>query len=431
MYEQQQHARIDVRKRMERKDSTKEERLETVDLSGMSLEALPISPSLNLGTICNLDLSNNNIQSIPESLIARLLNMVVFDVHSNQLKSLPNSIGCLSKLKVLNVSGNHIEFLPKTIENCRSLEEVNANFNQLRKLPDTIGFELTNLKKLHVNSNKLVFLPSSTSHLTALLILDARLNCLRLLPDDLENLTNLQVLNVSQNFQYLETLPYSIGLLINLVELDVSYNKIKSLPDSMGCLRNLQKLSVEGNPLSSPPMEVVEQGLHAVREYLSENMNKAEHKSTAQKKKSWVGKLVRYGTFNGNNNNNNNNRKLHEDRQGFSIHEYRSIDGLASPRKNVVFKGNHPNLGLGRFVSQAANEYFFCAERNGMLKSPKMIMVRWNRPSSGWYKLNTSGFALGNLGMGSGGGLIHDSNGMRVKGFTKNIGHATSVDEEL
>ena len=62
MYEQQQQTRIDVRKRMERKGSIKEERLEIVDLSGMSLEALPISPSLNLGTICNLDLSNNNIQ---------------------------------------------------------------------------------------------------------------------------------------------------------------------------------------------------------------------------------------------------------------------------------------------------------------------------------------------------------------------------------
>lgn len=47
---------------MERKGSIKEERLEIVDLSGMSLEALPINPSLNLGTICNLDLSNNNIQ---------------------------------------------------------------------------------------------------------------------------------------------------------------------------------------------------------------------------------------------------------------------------------------------------------------------------------------------------------------------------------
>jgi Leucine-rich repeat (LRR) protein len=58
-------------------------------------------------------------KNIAESLIARLLNLVVLDMHSNQLKSLPNSIGCLSKLKVLNVSGNLIESLPKTIENCR------------------------------------------------------------------------------------------------------------------------------------------------------------------------------------------------------------------------------------------------------------------------------------------------------------------------
>jgi Leucine-rich repeat (LRR) protein len=59
------------------------------------------------------------LQSIPESIIARLLNVVVLDVHSNQLASLPNSIGCLSKLKVLNVAGNLLHSLPATIEECR------------------------------------------------------------------------------------------------------------------------------------------------------------------------------------------------------------------------------------------------------------------------------------------------------------------------
>lgn len=201
------------------------------------------------------------------------------------------------------------------------------------KLPDTIGFELTNLKKLSVNSNKLVFLPSSTSHLTSLRVLDARLNCLRSLPEDLENLINLEALNVSQNFQYLDSLPYSIGLLINLVELDVSYNKITTLPDSMGCLKKLQKLSVDGNPLTSPPTEVVEQGMHAVREYLSEKMN-AGHRSPQKKKSSWVGKLVKYGTFNG-----INTRHPHraEERDGFIMPEYRSIDSLASPRYMGMF----------------------------------------------------------------------------------------------
>ncbi|XP_028088976.1 plant intracellular Ras-group-related LRR protein 6-like isoform X1 [Camellia sinensis] len=308
-----------------------EDRLDIVDLSGMDLDSLP-NPSLNIGTICKLDISNNNLQSIPESLTARLLNLIVLDVHSNQLKSLPNSIGCLSKLKVLNVSGNLLESLPKTIENCRSLEDLNANFNKLAKLPDTIGFELVNLKKLSVNSNKLMFLPRSISYLTNLHVLDARLNCLRALPEDMENLVNLQVLNISQNFQYLATIPYSVGLLMSLVELDISYNKITTLPDSLGCLRKLQKLSVEGNPLISPPMEVFEHGLHAVKEYLSEKMTGAHRESP--KKMSWIGKLVKYGTFNG--------RRAstplpHEDREGFIMPNYRSIDGLASPRYMGMF----------------------------------------------------------------------------------------------
>ncbi|KAK6944785.1 Leucine-rich repeat [Dillenia turbinata] len=335
-----QQATVDARSSPDRKRATEEERLELVDLSGMSLESLP-NPSLNLATICKLDLSNNNLQMIPESLTARLLNMVVFDVHSNQLKSLPNSIGCLSKLKVLNVSGNLLVSLPKTIENCRSLEELNANFNKLTKLPDTIGFELINLKKLSVNSNKLIFLPNSITHITTLRILDARLNCLHSLPENLENLINLQVLNISQNFRCLSSLPYSIGLLFSLTDLDISYNEITSLPDSIVCLKRLQKLSVEGNPLISPPMDVVELGLHAVMEYLSHQMNgSSSHKNgynNSPRKKSWIGKLVKNKTFNGHVTPNHRDHH-HEEREGLVVPEYhRPIDGLASPRHLRMF----------------------------------------------------------------------------------------------
>ncbi|XP_010541089.1 PREDICTED: plant intracellular Ras-group-related LRR protein 6-like [Tarenaya hassleriana] len=308
-----------------------EEMLEVVNLSGMALLSLP-NPSLNLAHICKLDLSNNHLQSIPESLTARLLNLMALDVRSNQLKSLPNSIGCLSKLKFLNISGNFLISLPKTIEYCRSLEELNANFNKLIKLPDTMGFELTNLKKLSVNSNKLISLPYSVTHLTSLRTLDARLNCLMFLPDDLENLINLETLNVSQNFQHLTALPSSIGLLMNLVELDVSYNKIAALPDSIACMRRLRKLRVEGNPLVSPPMEVVEQSLQAVREYLTQKMNGTGQRSPT-KKKSWgFGKLVKYGTFNA-----RSKKWAREERDGFIMPEYRTIDGLASPRYGGMF----------------------------------------------------------------------------------------------
>ncbi|CAN6879821.1 hypothetical protein F2Q70_00033104 [Brassica cretica] len=318
--------------------------LKTLDLSGMSLASLSAS-SINLASISKLDLSNNNIQQIPESLVARMLNLWALDLHSNQLKTLPNSIGCLSKLKVLNVSGNNLQHLPKTIEDCRWLEELNANFNELTMLPDTIGFELTNLTKLSVNSNKLVVLPSSLSHLTSLRVLDARLNRLGSLPDDLENLVNLQVLNVSQNFQHLKELPYSVGLLISLVELDVSYNGITVLPDSIGCLRRIQKLSLEGNPLISPPFEVVEQGLEAVKQYMSEKMTES-YKETPMKKKLWgIGKMVKYKTFNGLSSSPGRSpgRRTGGDhhgneREGFiNVSDYRQIDGIASPRHVSLF----------------------------------------------------------------------------------------------
>lgn len=188
-----------------------------------------------------------------------------------------------------------------------------------------------NLKKLSVNSNKLILLPSSTGHLTNLRHLDVRLNRLRSLPDDLENLINLEILNISQNFQFLETLPYSIGLLTSLLELDISYNKITTLPDSIGCLKRLRKLSIEGNPLVSPPHEVVENGVQAIKEYLSEKMNNGGHRNS-NKKTSWIGKLKKHATFNGI----RMTTTTHE-REGYLMPNYRTIDGLASPRYMGMF----------------------------------------------------------------------------------------------
>lgn len=64
MYQLQQFhlpmMKVDMKKR-ERNKGMEKERLQVMDLSGMSLESLP-KPSLDLATICKLDLSNNNLQ---------------------------------------------------------------------------------------------------------------------------------------------------------------------------------------------------------------------------------------------------------------------------------------------------------------------------------------------------------------------------------
>jgi len=50
------------------------------------------------------------------------------------------------------------------------------------------------------------------------------------------------------------------------------------------------------------------------------------------------------------------------------------------------------------------------------------IQVQWFRPSPNWFKLNTDGSFLGNLGLASGGGLIWNENGEWVEGYARAIG---------
>jgi len=49
----------------------------------------------------------------------------------------------------------------------------------------------------------------------------------------------------------------------------------------------------------------------------------------------------------------------------------------------------------------------------------------------GWHKLNTNGASLGNLGKAGGEGIIRDSQGNWVKGFSRSIGYTTSVMSKL
>nr|POE97103.1 putative ribonuclease h protein [Quercus suber] len=58
----------------------------------------------------------------------------------------------------------------------------------------------------------------------------------------------------------------------------------------------------------------------------------------------------------------------------------------------------------------------FCAGKQGRAVTKEVKRVCWSRP---------------NPGRAGGGGLIRDAHGGWVKGFTRNIGVATSVEAEL
>ncbi|CAN6449301.1 unnamed protein product [Victoria cruziana] len=244
-----------------------EKNVEQVVLSRRMLRYLPEAIG-RIHSLVVLDLSSNQLEAVPDSL-AGLQNLQELYLSSNLLLALPESIGLLLRLKILDVSGNRLKALPDGISSCRSLIELDASFNELTYLPTGIGYELVHLQKLLIHLNKMRSLPSSICEMKSLRQLDAHFNELHALPLSIGSLANLEVLNLSSNFSDLTELPRTIGDLKNLKELDISNNQIRVLPESFGRLQNLVKLNLDQNPLVIPPMEIVAQGVEAVKDYMA------------------------------------------------------------------------------------------------------------------------------------------------------------------
>lgn len=135
-------------------------------------------------------------------------------------------------------------------------------------LPANIGYGLVNLQNLSIHLNKLKALPNSICEMKSLRNLDAHFNSIHSLPHAIGRLKKLEVLNVGSNFTNLTQLPESIGDLVNLRELDVSNNQIHVIPETIYQLENLTKLNLDQNPLVIPPIDIVNRGVQAIKEYM-------------------------------------------------------------------------------------------------------------------------------------------------------------------
>ena len=71
-------------------------------------------------------------------------------------------------------------------------------------------------------------------------------------------------------------------------------------------------------------------------------------------------------------------------------------------------------------------EYMLCVTQPTCNNRMVIRQVRWEKPSSGWMKLNTDETANTSLGSAGGGGLIRDEWGNWVLGFSRKIGDANS-----
>jgi len=96
----------------------------------------------------------------------------------------------------------------------------------------------------------------------------------------------------------------------------------------------------------------------------------------------------------------------------------------------MCFENAPSDLSLHKSCINQALEYFYYVGKIRKQNNLVAIQVRWIKPLRGWLKLNTDRASQGNPGKAGGGGVISDSSGKWVKGFSRSIRVATSVMAE-
>lgn len=97
----------------------------------------------------------------------------------------------------------------------------------------------------------------------------------------------------------------------------------------------------------------------------------------------------------------------------------------------VVIKGKSQSPSLATKTKNWAVEYLFCASSPRSANRLVLRQIRWEKPQTGWKKLNTDGSFIGNAGSTGCGGIIWDEHGHWVKGYAIKIRITNSFIAEL
>ena len=271
------------------------------------------------GTLRRLDLSNLNLEMIDQDIVDGLVFLERIVLNHNRIteNSFPDNFGQFDNLVELSVHDNQLKQLPKVIRKLRSLHRLKLSENQLTKLDgieklkklqllvlddnklDCLSKEFfANVKKLeylHCANNSITGLPSDIRNLRHLTDLNISNNNLSYLPPEVFVLPRIEIINACCNQinrvptlnikGHLKRKLTSIDLSDNLLarfpahlmfmtnKLDLSQNKIKTIPlsliDKLDQVPDL-KLLLGDNPMTLPPQDICDCGLHAIIQYFME-----------------------------------------------------------------------------------------------------------------------------------------------------------------
>lgn len=160
------------------------------------------------------------------------------------LTTVPPRLRSLDRLEVLDLQYNRLEELPAWLFEGTCLRVLNLAGNAIRKLPD-VRTPSPRLQEIDVSYNPITSLPAWLGSLAGLARLDA-------------SGTRLESWPPLRSTQPLRRLDISAALFDG---------HLTTIPPDILDLPHLEHLDVSGQPITTPPEEVVARGLDAIRDY--------------------------------------------------------------------------------------------------------------------------------------------------------------------
>jgi small GTP-binding protein len=238
-----------------------------LNLNDIKLVPLPASLS-KLRHLKKLRLRNTRTKDI--YFLQGLSNLTDLNLMDNQIKDI-SSLQGLSNLTDLNLSNNQITDI-SFLQGLSNLTTLNLSRNQITDISFLQG--LSNLTTLYLNNNQITDISflKGLINLTTLYLMNNQLTDISVLKG-LHHLTTLSLgANQITDISFLQGMQ-------NLERLGLRQNKINELPefiielgmeidvDSAHSWEN--KIYLFGNPLETPPPEIVRKGIEAVKNYFN------------------------------------------------------------------------------------------------------------------------------------------------------------------
>uniref|UniRef100_A0A6N2LI87 Uncharacterized protein n=1 Tax=Salix viminalis TaxID=40686 RepID=A0A6N2LI87_SALVM len=244
------------------------EKLNFLDLSSNHFSGKIPNSLFNLTQLTSLHLSDNKFNGQISSSLGNLTQLTLLDLSDNKFNGQisSSSLGNLEKLNYMRLSFNN--FSGKILDGLFNLTQLTSLDLSHNRFDGQISSSLGSLEKLEFLdlsfNNFSGKIPNSLFNLTQLYWLDLSNNRLIGLPSQINRLSGLNTLLLSDN-QLIGPIPSQISRLLHLSYLDLSHNLLDgTIPSSLFSMPSLWFLFLHNNHFSGRISPFLSNSLHYI-----------------------------------------------------------------------------------------------------------------------------------------------------------------------